>query len=169
MNAPCSGQAKSSDQATVSPTWVIHALVPSESSASSAGPSRLSIAVAPPPRRRELSTASVNRCRRSLVQRSRSILTSMSWRKFLSSSGGDSNPTSWPLTLPCRKPCSTSWRNKSAWVPLRARTAGAQMAIAWPSMCHSTSSTISCTVLRATSLPQVGQCGLPIRAQSKRK
>ena len=169
MNAPWSGQAKSSDQATVSPTLVKCDRVPSESFSSSDGASMLSIATVPPPNFSAPSTDSVRRWRRSFVHRRRSILTSISWRKFLSNSGGFSNPTSCPLTLPWRYPCSTSCRKRSACVPFRARTAGAQRMMAWPSVFHTMSSTISWTVRRATSLPQVGQCGLPIRAHNNRK
>ena len=164
MKAPCCGQANSSDQTIVSPTSVSLDFEPSLNSNFASGALMLSMATVPPPILRADSTASVSLCLRSLVQRNLSILTSISWRKFLSRLCSSSNDASLPLILPSVQPCSTKCRNKSTWVPLRFLIAGLQTAIAWPSIFQMMSSTISCTVLLATSMPQVGQCGFPILA-----
>ena len=167
-NAPCSGQANSSEYAIDSSCAVWNLCSPGSSDFLGLGALRLSIATAPAPSLRPASTPSVRRCRLALSSFIRSILTSMSCRRFFSSSGGFSKLASRPFTLPSRYPCSTRALNRSAWVPLRFRTTGLQTATAWPSNRQSTSSTISCTVRLATSLPQSGQCGRPTLAQSRR-
>ena len=156
IKAPCSGQANSSDQTIVCPTSVSIDFEPSLNSNLASGALILSMATVPPPIRKADSTASVSLCLRSLVQRSLSILTSMSWRKFLSRLCSSSKDAILPLIRPSVQPCSTKWRNKSACVPFRFLIAGLQTAIACPSICQIMSSTISWTVLLATSTPHVG-------------
>ena len=100
INAPWSGQAKSSDQVVIVPCSIVIARVPSLSSSAFSGDSRDSIATVPEPIFRAVSTASVSLCLRSRVRRKRSQRTSMSWRKFLSKVGGVSNSASCPFTFP---------------------------------------------------------------------
>ena len=143
MNAPCSGQAKSSDHEIISPALCSLDLLPFGNGKFSDGAFKLSIANAPPPNRKEDSTASVSLCLALRRHTKRSILTSMSWRKFLSKVGGFSNSASWPFTLPFRKPCSTNCLNKSWCVPFLALITGDQTAIVCSSKFHKISSTIS--------------------------
>ena len=128
IKAPCSGQAKSSDHDTVSPSLCTGRLFPSSSSGFE-GARKLVTARAPPPKRNAFSTLSVVLCRRSLERMKRSIRTSISWRIFLSSVGGFSKSTSCPLTRPCIYPCSTNCLNNSTCVPFLARTTGLQTAM----------------------------------------
>ena len=107
------------------------------------GSFKLSIASAPPPNFNDDSTASVSLCLALRRQTKRSILTSMSCRKFLSRVGGFSNSVSCPFTLPFRNPCSTNCLNKSRWVPFLALMTGDQTAIVCSSRFHKMSSTIS--------------------------
>ena len=169
INAPCSGHAKSSDQVITSPIWVSFDLLPLASFIPSSGSFRLSMAIVPPPNFRDDCVASVSLWRFLWVHLKRSTLTSISCLKFLSKVGGFSKSDSWPFTLPPRYPCSTSCLKRSWWVPFLALIIGDHTEITWPSRCHNISSTISCTERLATSLPQVGQWGLPILADSKRR
>ena len=143
MNAPCSAQANSSDHAIVSPCSVPNDFDPSSRGKSFSGILILSIATVPPPILKDDSTASVSRCLLSLVHLNLSILTSMSCLRFLSRLWSSSNDASLPFIFPSVHPCSTRWRNKSAWVPFLFLIAGLQTDIAWPSMCQIISSTIS--------------------------
>ena len=162
--APCSGQANSSEYGITWPFSVFSAC--SFLLSLLFGLSKLSIAMVPPPKCKPDSIASVNLCLFARLIFNLSILTSTSCLRFFSNSGGFSKLAIRPLILPSKYPCSTSPLNKSTCVPFRLRIVGLQIAIACSSKRHIASSTISCTVLLATSRPQSGQCGIPTLAQS---
>gem|GEM_PF-4438360 len=123
----------------------------------------------PPESRSAVSTESVSRRRALSLTTSRSTITSMVCFSYFFSAGGSSSRITWPSTRARANPLVWSSRNSSPYSPLRPRITGASTWNRVPSGSSSTRSTICCGVCLAMGRPQLGQCGLPIRAQSSRR
>ncbi len=148
---PCSGQANFSEKVIV---W------PSSTSSMSTSPSASATAV---------STESARRLRRSGRMTSRSTTTEMSCLYFLSSSIGSSSWRTSPSTFTRVNPSPRSSSSSFPYSPLRPRTTGASTMKRVPSSSVITWSMICSADCPSIGRPQMWQCGLPIRAHSRRR
>ena len=128
-----------------------------------------STSTTPPARAAAASTDSESRRRRSPFITRRSTTTEMSWLYFLSSLISSSRRRSSPSTrtrlYPSSRNCSKSFSN-SPFLPL---TTGAITMNRVPSSRVITRSVICSIDCPSIGSPHSGQCGFPIRAQSRRR
>ncbi len=100
---------------------------------------------------------------------SRSTTTSMVCRSCRLSSGGSLSRYSVPSTRTRANPLDCRSVNSLAYSPLRSRATGASTWNRVPSGSARIRSTICWGVCFVIGSPQTGQCGWPIRAQSRRR
>ena len=74
-----------------------------------------------------------------------------------------------PSTMARTNPCLRAISKRSLNSPFRPRTSGASTSMRVPSGQVSTVSAICDALWRCTGSPQVGQCGVPARAYSRRR
>ncbi len=116
-----------------------------------------------------VSTLSARRLRRSARITSRSTTTEMSCLYFLSSTISSSSWRSSPSTFTRVKPSERSSASCLPYSPLRPRTIGAMTMNRVPSSRPMIWSMICSADCAAIGRPQLKQCGLPIRAHSRRR
>ena len=137
---------------------------PSEPSRGSVSISRIPSASAT-----AVSTESASRLRVSGFMTSRSTTTEMSCLNFLSRTISSSSSRTSPSTFTRAKPSARSSSNCLPYSPLRPRTIGAMTMNRVPSSRAITWSMICSADCAAIGRPQLKQCGLPIRAHSRRR
>ncbi len=155
-DTPCSGHAKRSEKT---------------SGGCSASPSRGTtwISTRPSATVRAVSTESVSRRRRSSFITRRSTTTAMSCLNFLSSTMGSSSSRISPSMRARVKPSPRSVSSTSLNSPFLPRATGASTVKRVPSGSCMTCSTICSADCPAIGRPQIGQCGCPMRAKSRRR
>ena len=116
-----------------------------------------------------VSTESARRLRRSGRITSRSTTTEMSCLYFLSRTMSSSSVRSSPSTFTRVKPSERSSCSCLPYSPLRPRTIGAMTMKRVPSSMAMIWSMICSADCAAIGRPQLKQCGLPIRAHSRRR
>ena len=130
---------------------------------------RISISTIPSASATAVSTESASRLRASWRMTRRSTTTEMSCLNFLSRTMSSSSRRTSPSTFTRVKP---SWRSSSSclpYSPLRPRTIGARTMNRVPSSRAMIWSMICSADCAAIGRPQLKQCGLPIRAHSRRR
>ena len=138
--------------------------LPSEPSRGSVSISRIPSASAT-----AVSTESASRLRVSGFITSRSTTTEMSCLNFLSRTMSSSSSRTSPSTFTRVKPSDRSSSNCLPYSPLRPRTIGAMTMNRVPSSRPMIWSMICSADCAAIGRPQLKQCGLPIRAHSRRR
>ena len=129
----------------------------------------VSISTMPSASATAVSIESARRLRTSSRITSRSTTTEMSCLNFLSSTISSSSIRSSPSTFTRAKPSARSSSKTLPYSPLRPRTIGASTMKRVPSSCSMTWS-MTCSVdCPAIGLPQMWQCGWPMRAHSRRR
>ena len=123
----------------------------------------------PPASFSAVSIESVIRCLAFALTASRSTTTSMVCFSCFLSFGGSVSGCTVPSTRARAKPLDCSSAKRSTYSPLRPRTTGASTWNRVPSSIASTRSTICCGVCLEIAEPQIGQCGSPARAKSRRR
>ena len=129
----------------------------------------ISTSTRPAPSAAAASTDSESRRRRSGFITSRSTTIEMSCLYFLSSTISSSRRRSSPLTLAREYPSSRICSSSFPYSPLRPRTTGAMSRKRWPASRVIRRSLICSRDWPAIGSPHVGQCGIPIRDQSRRR
>lgn len=123
----------------------------------------------PPERPRAVSTESVRRRLALSLTVRRSTTTSMVCFSCFFSFGGSESWTVVPSTRARLYPLAWRSAKRSTNSPLRSRTSGESTWKRLPSGRPSTLSTMACGDWREIGRWQTGQCGLPIRAKSRRR
>ena len=129
----------------------------------------VSISTMPSARPTAVSIESASRLRTSSRMTRRSTTTEMSCLYFLSRTISSSSIRSSPSTLTRWKPSARSSSKTLPYSPLRPRTIGARTMKRAPSASSMTWSMICSADWPATGLPQMWQCGWPIRDHSRRR
>ena len=134
-------------------------------------PSRGSVSISriPSASATAVSTESASRLRESGFMISRSTITAMSCLNFLSRTISSSSSRISPSTFTRVKPSARSSSNCLPYSPLRPRTIGAMTMNRVPSSSAMIWSMICSADCAAIGRPQLKQCGLPIRAHSRRR
>ena len=158
MTGPWSGQANFSEYSVTVPWcrragWAIG----------------VSISIMPSASATAVSIESARRLRRSPRMTRRSTTIEMSCLYFLSSTISSSSIRSSPSIFAREKPSERSSSRTLPYSPLRPRTSGASTMKRVPSSSSITWSMICSADCPAIGLPQMWQCGWPMRAHSRRR
>ena len=154
MTGPWSGQANFSEYSVTVP-------LPSLGT--------VSISIIPSASATAVSIESARRLRRSPRMTRRSTTIEMSCLYFLSSTISSSSIRSSPSIFAREKPSERSSSRTLPYSPLRPRTSGARTMKRVPSSSSMTWSMICSADCPAIGLPQMWQCGWPMRAHSRRR
>ena len=142
---------------------------PSTAPSSPDARSRISTSISPSASCEAASIDSVSRLRRPSFITRRSTTIEISCLNFLSSSIGSSSRRSSPSMTARAYPCPRISSSSFPYSPLRPRTTGARTMNRVSGSSVITRSAICSSDWPAIGSPQLWQCGLPIRAQSRRR